>query len=141
MPGTTGIINGTLMRLYKDGTAIGAATTCAMTVGRELRETIHKDNPGSGWREVAVGQKTATLTTEALYSLDTANVAPGTLFDALDNGTLMLFKFTTDVSGDDYYQGSAYCTQFDINAVVEENTTYSCTFEITGAVTRSTETS
>lgn len=127
------------MRLYKDGTAIGAATTCAMTISRELRETIHKDNPGSGWREVAVGQKTATLTTEALYSLDTANVAPGTLFDALDNGTLMLFKFTTDVSGDDYYQGSAYCTQFDINAVVEENTTYSCTFEITGAVARGQE--
>lgn len=129
------------MRLYKDGTAIGAATTCAMTVSRELRETIHKDNPGSGWREVAVGQKTATLTTEALYSLDTANVAPGTLFDALDNGTLMLFKFTTSVSGDDYYQGSAYCTQYDINAVVKENTTFSCTFEITGAVTRAQETS
>ena len=140
MPGTTGIINGTLMRLYKDGTAIGAATTCNMTTARALRETIHKDNPGTGWREVEVGQKTATLSTEALYSLDTANVTPGTLFDALDNGTLMLFKFTTDVSGDDYYQGSAYCTQFDINAVVEENTTYSCTFEITGAVTRATET-
>lgn len=139
MPGTNGIINGSLMRLYKDGTAIGAATSCNMTVGREIRETIHKDNPNGGWREVETGRKQATLTTEALYSLDTANVAPGTLFDALDNGTLMLFKFTTDVSGDDYYQGSAYCTQFDVNAVSEENTTYSCTFEITGAVTRGTE--
>lgn len=140
MPGTTGVINGTLMRLYKDGTAIGRATTCTMDITRETRETIHKDNPGSGWAESEVGQKTGTLSTEVLYGLDSANVNPGTLFDALDNGTLMLFKFTTNVSGDDYYEGSAYCTQFGINAVVEENTTYSATFTITGAITRSTET-
>ena len=140
MHGTTGVINGTLMRLYKDGTAIGRATTCTLDVSREQRETIHKDNPGSGWRELEMGQKSGTLTTEVLYGLDSANVNPGTLFDALDNGTLMLFKFTTNVSGDDYYQGSAYCTNYSISAVVEENTSYSSTFEITGAITRSTET-
>lgn len=140
MPGTNGIINGTAMRLYKDGTAIGAATSCSMTVTREIRETIHKDNPNGGWREVEVGRKQGTMTAENLYSLDSANVKPGTLFDALDNGTLLLMRFTTDVSGDDYYEGSAYCTEFSITAPVEENTTYSCTFEVTAAITRSTET-
>lgn len=136
---SAGIINGTALRFYKDGTAIGNATSCQMSVTRELREILTKDSPGSGWREGKPGRKSATLTTEALYSEDTANVKPGTLFDALDNGTLMLFRFTTDVTGDTYYEGSAYCTQYDISAAVEENVSFSCTFEIVSAVTKGTE--
>ena len=34
---TTGIINGTLMRLYKDNTAIGYATSCQMNVTAAMR--------------------------------------------------------------------------------------------------------
>lgn len=136
---STGIINGTSLRFYKDGTAIGNATNCQVTVSRELREILTKDSPGSGWRESKPGRKQFTLSTEALYSEDTANVAPGTLFDALDNGTLMLFKFTTSVTGDTYYEGSAYCTSFDINSPVEENVSFSCTFEGDGALTKGTE--
>lgn len=134
-----GIINGTALRFYKDGTAIGNATNCQVTVTREIREILTKDSPGNGWREGKPGRKQFTLTTEALYSEDTANVKPGALFDALDNGTLMLFRFTTDVTGDTYYEGSAYCTNFDVSAAVEENVTFSCTFEGNGQLTKGTE--
>ena len=49
---TTGIINGTLMRLYKDSTAIGYATSCQMNVSAAMREILTKDSAAGGWREV-----------------------------------------------------------------------------------------
>ena len=39
---TTGIINGTLMRLYKDSTAIGYATSCQMNISAAMREILKK---------------------------------------------------------------------------------------------------
>ena len=52
---TTGIINGTLMRLYKDSTAIGYATSCQMNVSSAMREILTKDSASGGWREVKKG--------------------------------------------------------------------------------------
>lgn len=136
---TTGIVNGTSLRLYKDSTAIGHATTCELQVSREQREILTKDSPGGGWREGKPGRKSFTMSTEALFSYDTANVAPSALFDALNNGTLMLFRFTTSSSGDTYWEGSAYCTSWAVNAVVEENVSYTATFEGNGALSSGTE--
>lgn len=138
---TSGIINGTLLRIYKDGTAIAYATSCTLTINRDLREILTKDSPGNGWREVNVGRKTATLTTEGLYSGPgdgTANEQPGDLFDDLDNGTPLVLKFSTEVSGDEFYQASGYCTSLEMTGPVEDNSTYSATFEVHGQVTKST---
>lgn len=139
---TSGIINGTLLRIYKGGTAIAYATSCTLTIAREIREILTKDSPGSGWREVNVGQKTGTLTTEGLYSGPgdgTANHQPGDLFTDLDNGTPLILKFTTNVAGDEYFSASGYCTNLEMTGPVEDNSTYSATFEIHGAITKGTE--
>lgn len=134
---TTGVINGTLLRAYNGANAIAKATNCTLSISRETRETVHKDNPGSGWREVEVGRKTGTLTVEALYGEDGTNNNPDDLFTALDDGTSLTMKVSTEVTGDSLYSFSAYCTSYEINAPVEENSSYSCTFEIDGAVTLS----
>lgn len=139
---TTGIINGTLLRIYKNGTAIAYATNCTLSISRELRETLSKDTPGSGWRTVSMGQKSGTMTTEALYS-DSAdsstNVQAADLFTDLDNGTPLVLQFTTNVSGDTYYEATGYCTNLEMNGPVEENSTFSATFELSGAITKGTE--
>lgn len=138
---STGVINGTNLRAYIGSTPVGYATSATLSVSRDLRETIHKDNPGSGWAESEVAQKSGTLTVEALYNEDgTTNdyTTPRTLFDALDDGTALSFTFETGVSGDNIYTFSAYCTSFEVTAAVEENATYSCEFTVTGAITMST---
>jgi len=139
---STGVINGTNLRLYVGSTPIAYATSCTLSFSRELRETIHKDQPRL-WRgqKVNRGQKSGTLTVEALYNEDgTSNnyETPRTLFDALDDGTELSCTVETGVSGDNIYTFSAFCTEYEVTAAVEENATYSASFTITGAVTMST---
>lgn len=139
---TTGIINGTLMRLYKDSTAIGYATSCSMSITAAMREILTKDSASGGWREVKKGQLSGTLTTEALYAGPgdaSANYLYDDLFTDLVSGSSLTIKFTTDVSGDNVFTMSALCTSLELNAGVEENSSYSASFDVTGAITKTTK--
>lgn len=139
---TSNIINGTLLRIYSGGVALAYATNCTLSVSRELRETLSKDSPGNGWRTFQLGRKQATMSTEMLYSDvgdSTTNVQPGDLVTRLDNGTPLVLRFTTDVTGDTYFEATGYCVSVELNAPVEENSTCSATFELSGALTKGTE--
>jgi len=133
---STGVINGTNFRLYSEGVAIAYATNCTLSLSRELRETLHKDNPGAGWRELEVGRGQGTVTVEALHNEDGATNKPIDLFDALTNKTRLSCQLSTTVVGDSRYEFNAFVTQLELNAPVEENASYSATFEIDGAPTR-----
>lgn len=136
---TSGIVNGTDLRIYMGGVAIGHATTCSLDLTRETRETLTKDAPGGGWATAEVGRKSATLSTDGMFSYDTTNKKFSDLFTAFDNGTLLLLRFTTDETSDTYWQGSGYITSLNLSAPVEDNTTYSATFTVNGAITSGTE--
>jgi hypothetical protein len=93
---TTGIINGTLMRLYKDAVAIGYATSCQMNISSAMREILTKDSAAGGWREVKKGQLSGTLSTEALYA-GPGDASTNYLFDDLSyqfNSTKNVFELT-----------------------------------------------
>ena len=47
-------------------------------------------------------------------------------------------KFSTEVSGDHYWSASAYVTSLELSSGMEDNVTYSATFELTGAITYTT---
>lgn len=139
---TSGIINGTLLRIYLDGTAIAYATECRLSFTREFREVLTKDSPGSGWAESYPGRKSGEMSTSVLYA-DTGdantNVKPSALFDALDNGTPLILRYTTDVAGDTFYQVSGYCANWDNTSVVEDNVALDVSFRLHGAPTKGTE--
>lgn len=136
---TSGIVNGTDLRIYMGGVAIGHATACSLDLTRETRETLTKDAPGGGWATAEVGRKSATLSTDGMFSYDTTNKKFSDLFTAFDNGTLLLLRFTTDETSDTYWEGSGYITSLNLSAPVEDNTTYSATFTVNGAITSGTE--
>ncbi len=138
---STGVINGTNLRVYVGTDAIAYATNCTLSLSAELRETIHKDNPGAGWRGIEVGRKSGTVTVEALYAEDGSTETPFDLFTAFDDKTELTMMLSTEVSGDTRWSFSAYCTALEVNGPVEENSSYSATFEINGAVTTETVTS
>lgn len=136
---TTGIINGTLLRIYKGGTAIGGATSCTFSLSMEVREVLTKDSPGSGWVENYPGRKSGTLSTDALMSYDTANVSFPDLFTDFDNRTPLVLRFTTNVSGDTYWEGTGYLTSLEANTPVEDNSSFTAEFTVSGAISTGTE--
>lgn len=135
---TSGVLNGTDFRIWVSGEAIGYSTSCSLSMSAELRETIHKDNPGSGWRTFSIGQKQATITVDAFYNTDansvyTARKDPDDIATLFINETQFEWQFRA-ASGDDMYSGSGYITEMSIESPVEDNATYSMTIEVNGAV-------
>lgn len=136
---TTGVINGTKLRIYVEGAVVGRATTCSLNVSREMREILDKDNTGGGWVEYAPGRKSGTMSTDVLMSYDTANETAMDIFGYLNAGTAVTLRFTTEVAGDTYWEAEAFCNSISMNAPVEDNVTYTAEFTISGAVTTGTE--
>lgn len=142
---TTGIINGTNFRIYLNLgsglTAVAYATNCTADFSRDLRESVTKDSTGggqTGWRTIRPGQKSATISGEGLMAFDAdsnANLKPITdLFSTFNDGDSIAWRFTTDVSGDQFLSGSGYLTALNLGAGAEEDVTYSFTIEVDGSV-------
>ena len=142
---TTGIVNGTNLRIYLNlGSglvAVAYATSCSIDMSRELRESVTKDSTGggqTGWRTVRAGQKSATISGEGLVSMEAdsnTNHKPITdLFSAYSNATAITWRVTTDTSGDDFLSGSGLMTNLSLNMGAEEDSTYSYTIEVNGTV-------
>ena len=131
------IINGTNLRIYLGGVAIGEATSCSLDLSMETRETLTKDNVGS-YTSVEPGRRSATLSTEGLVSYNTANKKVTDLVTAFNNGETMIARFTTGVATIPYWEGSVILSAMTISAAVEENATYSATFTVKGAITQGT---
>lgn len=132
---TTGVTNGRNMRFFDGGTALGFATDCTLSFSREMRELAHKDVTGS-WVEKAPGAMSGTGSTSGLYA--ESNNAAESLFTKMKDGTALTLTFTTDVSGDQVWTGTAYISSLEINAPDNENVTYSISFEFSGAVLMTT---
>jgi predicted secreted protein len=147
---TTGIINGTNLRIYLNTgsglTAVAYATSCSLDMSRDLRESVTKDSTGggqTGWRTIRPGQKSGSLSAEGLlaFSADSnTNLKPMTsLFSAFSAGTSITWRFTTDTSGNDFLSGSCYITGLSLNAGAEEDSTYSFNAEVDGTIYSGTQ--
>ena len=132
---TIGVTNGHYMRLFDNGQSLGYSTNCTIAFSATMRELSHKDTAGSGggWLEQAPGQKSGTFSTEGLYAED--DNAAAALFTKLADGTEITLTFTTDVSGDKVWSGTALLTSVEITAPNNENVTYSVSGVFTGEVT------
>lgn len=137
---TSGIVSGTDLRLYVGGLSIGYATTCTASFSMEVINTIHKDSPGSGWQTNTGGQKSGTVSFEGFVNEDSSGKKPIDLFTLLDDKTEVGCAFKTGTSGDTRLDFSALVTSVEITAPVEENSTFSGTLTVTGAVTNTTVT-
>ena len=134
---STGIINGTNLRVYEGSDAVAYATEGNFSLSREFTEQLHKDNAGSGWAERSPHTKSATITVSALYADDASSTNFNELFTAWDGGTSLTLKFSTEVTGDDFWSGSFYCESIELNAPDKDDASYSATFISTGAITMS----
>ena len=132
---TTGIMNGTLLGVYSAGTLIAHATEGSISLSMDTRDATTKDS--SGTRDLLEATKSGTISVSALYAEDAALGVDDlmTTWSARSSATI---RFSTEVTGDHYWEATAYITSLEVNSGMEDNVTYSATFELTGTITYGT---
>lgn len=139
---STSIMNATdvVIQISEDsGTTydiIGRCTSASLSVSMETRDTTTKDS--AGWSEKLEGLKSWSLSGDGLvtYSISGDYDSPDALFTLLSNRTLVKVKFGSATSGEIDYTGDAYLTSYEQEAGVEDNVTYSFSFEGTSTLTQ-----
>jgi predicted secreted protein len=132
---TTGIINGTLLGVYAGGTLIAHATEGSISLSMDTRDATTKSS--SGYRDLLEGTRSGSISVSALYA-NNAAYGVGDLMSSFTGRSTLVVKFSTEVSGDDYWSATCYMTSLEVSAATEDNATYSATFEISGTVTFTT---
>ena len=137
---TTGLVNGTLIALYK--TVSGAQVKVANLTSTDFelsKDTIDATNKDGGtYKEFLVGLSGWTLSAEGIFEED-GSVATGIsakeLLDDIIAGAPITVVMTSNVSGDLKLSGSAVITSFAWNAPVNDVSTFSVSLQGSGALT------
>ena len=139
---TYGIINGTKFNVYVAGTKIGYATSASISMNHSLRDTSTKDS--GGWRDQLEGQRDWEASVEGMVIFDldgttiTDKILPDIFTNYIATRDSFALSFTTDVTGDYEWNGTAYCTSISADAPNEDSTTWSASFSGTGSLTQQT---
>jgi hypothetical protein len=131
---TTGIINGTNLLVFTGGNAITHSTSASISFSMETRDASTKDS--AGYREILEGQRSFTIECEAMTAFDASNGFEE-LFAAWVARTKLQITFGTEDGADQFYRGDGYCTSLSVDSGVEDSSTFSASFEMTGQVTTS----
>lgn len=136
MAQTTGPMNGTDLAVYfntTDGseTLLAHATECSISLSEDARDITTKQS--GGWRELAEGLRSGSVSTSHLFAEDASNGFQDlwTAFNGRDEVSILL---STETTGNYRFNCRARMSSLEQNAGVEDNVTFSATFEITGAV-------
>jgi len=136
---TTGLVNGTLIALYKDVsgtlTKIANLTSTDFELTKDTIDATNKD--GSNYKEFLVGLSNWTMSCEGIFEEDasTTNFSPKDLLDDMIAGDAITVVMTSNETGDLKLTGSAVMTSFAWNAPVNDVATFSCSLQGSGALT------
>jgi predicted secreted protein len=130
---TTGPINTTLMGVYSAGNKINAAQGGSISIEHSVRDVTTKDS--GGWSESLEGLRSWSASASGLTAFD-STYGTDELDDIITGRTAVTIMFSTEVTGDTRYTGSAYITSMSIDSPAQEETvTYAVEFQGTGALT------
>ena len=138
---TNNVINGTLCVLktgtdHATATAFAFSTTASISLSMDTRDISNKGS--AGWRELLEAQMSWSASVEGMYAmLDAAGSAVKNyenLYDLLISRTPVYLELSTGVIGDEYYYGQVYCTSLEQSSPLEDNMTFSASFEGTSVL-------
>jgi predicted secreted protein len=132
---TTGKFNGTLLNVYIDDVIIGCATSSELSVNVDLADATCKDD--GGWADHIQGLRDWSVSTDGLVAYDGTNNI-GDLYTLLSGRTSVTLKFTTNVTGDLVFSGTASVASISVSAEMEAAVTYSVEFTGKGVLTKGT---
>ena len=142
MAASTSIMNATdvLIQFSTDGVTyseVGRCTSASLSVSMETRDTSNKDS--AGWRELLEGQKSWSLSGDGLVTYNIASAdGYSDLWGYLTARTKLYVKFGSTTTDEKYYSGQGFLTSLDQEAGMEDNVTYSFSFEGTAALSEAT---
>ena len=131
MAGTSGIVNGTLIALYVGGTKIANLVSNDLDITMATRDTSNKDT--AGWKTILGGMMNWACSAEGQFA-DDATYGFDELFAVLTARTAVTVMISSQVTGDSKYTGSALMTNLKRTSPFEQNSTFTCSFEGTGAL-------
>ena len=128
---TTGIINATDFGIYIGGSKIACATSASVSRTMSPRDATCKDSGGNS--ESLEGLMEWSMEGEGFFALDAAYgfVDLNAVFIAR---SVVTVRFSTETSGDEYYEGTAFLTDLSSDAGVEESQTFSFSLQGTGVL-------
>lgn len=132
---TTGIVNGTLIKLRLTASTVAYLTSNDESLKNDLRETTNKDSGGNA--TYAYGKFGASYSFELLH-VEGATNGYSTLFTALTGRTELSAEISSGVSGDKKYACTVLISDLKRTAPMEANTTVSGTLTVSGAIAEST---
>jgi predicted secreted protein len=136
---STGVINGTNLLIYVNGTAIAGSKSCKLTTTQEVRDCTTKTS--AGWRETGEALRTWSMSADGLVALSASTTAFDDLYTLLIvSRTKVHLKFSNETAGDAWWYGDAYCKELSMDAPLEDSTAFTATFEGSGILTQATHT-
>lgn len=139
---TTGVMNGTKLRLYADQaggstfTVIGNSTDVTFNTSHSPRETTNQDS--AGFASFLEGKRSFTIDFNSLHSEDGTNDHAAWFATCISQSlrALVAFKVASTTSGDTTFTGTGYLTALNLNSGgPEANATFSGSIQVTGQVT------
>jgi len=124
-----GVINGTDFGIYVGGTKIASATSGSVSLSMGVRDATSKDS--LGWSNSLEGLQEWSVEGEGLFALDAA-YGYVDLKSVLTTRTAVTIRFSSETSGAEYMEGSAFLVSLDADSSTEESMTYSYSFTGTG---------
>lgn len=125
------IINGTRVGIYVGGVKVAGATSSSISVSHSLRDATSKDS--GGWSESLEGLREWGMEGELFFN-QTAIYGHDELFALIESRATVSLRFSTETSGESYYQGIAILADLSTDASVEDSMTSSFSFTGTGAL-------
>jgi len=126
---TSGIINGTDFGVYVGNTKVAHATSASITWSMSVRDATSKDS--AGWSESLEGLMEWSVEGEALFALN-ASFGYVDLKALAVTREVLVIRFTSETSGNEYHTGNAFLTDLSADAGVEESMSMSFSFTGTG---------
>jgi predicted secreted protein len=138
----SGKINGSLIGLYRVGagptyTKIANGRAAGVDISIDMIEVTEKDS--GGFKEYIAGEKGGTFQFEGLVEYDTSVSTQGDSFKDLMTsalaGTAFTIRWSSQSSGDEYFESSVLISNFSASAPNNAEATFSCTMQMTGTIT------
>lgn len=129
------------LRVWIDGVGAGHANSCSFKLTTDKKELSDKDtNPGAttpGAVNIILGKQRVSITTSGYVWESDNGSTPSTggyrtLGTKAKNGTLVQWRFDTDVSGDSSWYGEGYLTEFGATGDDESEAKYNTVIDGTG---------
>lgn len=134
---TTGVMDANIFILQLEGNTIGCGTSHSISLTADTRDITCKTGTGSQtYRKFVSSFKSGTVSFEGLHAEDDSDDNVYDVFALYNASTRVAFKVGSTITGDNHFAGNGYITSLEVNGGGPgENTTYSGTITIDGAVT------